>query len=36
MIAEDVAGGRRYRCNDFELDEDFDDLVFTVVRPTSG
>jgi hypothetical protein len=36
MIAEDITGGRRYRCNDFELDEDFDDLVFTVVRPTSG
>jgi hypothetical protein len=32
MIAEDIAGGRRFRCNDFELDEDFDDLVFTVVR----
>jgi hypothetical protein len=32
MIADDIPGGRRYCCNDFELDEDFDDLVFTVVR----
>lgn len=32
MIAEDIPGGRRYRCNDFELDDDFDDLVFTVLK----
>lgn len=32
MIAEDIPGGRRYRCNDFELDDDFEDLVFTVVK----
>lgn len=32
MIAEDIPGGRRYRCNDIELDEDFDDMVFSVVR----
>lgn len=31
MIATDIVGGRRYLCNDFELDDDFDDLVFTVV-----
>lgn len=31
MIASDIPGGRRYLCNDFELDDDFDDLVFTVV-----
>ena len=33
MIAEGIPGGRRYHCqNDFELDEDFDDLVLTVVK----
>jgi hypothetical protein len=36
MIAEDIPGGRRYRCNDFELDEDFDDLVFSVVVSRSA
>src|SRR5262249_15796808 len=36
MIAEDIPGGRRYRCNDFELDEDFDDLVFSVVRSSGA
>jgi hypothetical protein len=35
MIAEDIPGGRRYRCNDFELDDDFDDLVFSVVKDVS-
>ena len=30
MIVEEIDGGRRYRCNDFELDDDFDDVVFTV------
>jgi hypothetical protein len=30
MWVESIAGGRRYHCNDFELDDDFDDLVFTV------
>lgn len=33
MIATDIPGGRRYSCNDFEPDDDFDDLVFTVTRP---
>jgi hypothetical protein len=32
MVAADIPGGRRYSCNDFELDDDFDDLVFTVTR----
>lgn len=32
MVNEEIPGGRRYRCNDFELDEDFDDLVFTVIK----
>jgi hypothetical protein len=32
MVASDIPGGRRYACNDFELDDDFDDLVFTVTR----
>jgi hypothetical protein len=35
MIAEDIPGGRRYHCNDFESDEDFDDLVFSVVRASN-
>ncbi len=34
MVATDIPGGRRYSCNDFELDDDFDDLVFTVTRPS--
>lgn len=34
MIAEECDGGRRYRCNDFEMDDDFDDLVFSVKRKT--
>jgi hypothetical protein len=32
MIAEDIAGGRRYLCNDFDFDDDFDDLIFTVKK----
>lgn len=32
MIAEEIAGGRRYRCNDFDFDDDFDDLIFTVKK----
>jgi hypothetical protein len=32
MIAEDILGGRRYRCNDFEPDADFDDIIFRVER----
>ncbi len=30
MWFEDIPGGRRYHCNDFELDDDFNDIVFTV------
>lgn len=36
MIAMDIPGGRRYLCNDFELDDDFDDLVFTVVTDNAA
>jgi len=25
-------GSRRYRCNDFDPDEDFDDLIFSVIK----
>lgn len=32
MIASDIPGGKRYHCNDFALDDDFDDLVFTVIK----
>jgi hypothetical protein len=32
MVATDIPGGRRYSCNDFEMDDDFDDLLFTVTR----
>lgn len=32
MIAEEIPEGRRYRCNDFQLNDDFNDIVFTVVR----
>jgi hypothetical protein len=36
MVVKEIPGGRRYHCNDFELDEDFDDLVFSVVRGGAG
>ena len=32
MIVEELPHGRRYRCNDGEPDEDFDDLVFRLER----
>jgi hypothetical protein len=32
MYAEEIEGGRRYYCNDFTPDDDFNDLIFTVVR----
>jgi hypothetical protein len=32
MIVEELPTGRRYRCNDGEADDDFDDLVFRVER----
>jgi hypothetical protein len=32
MWFEEIDQGRRYHCNDFELDDDFDDIIFTVVR----
>src|SRR2546423_5816857 len=32
MMAEEIPGGRRYRCNDFQLNDDFNDIVFSVVR----
>ena len=34
MVVEEMADGRRYHCNDFELDDDFDDIVFTVKQVT--
>lgn len=32
MIIEEIPNGRRYRCNDGEPDEDFDDLVFRIEK----
>lgn len=32
MIVTEIPDGRRYACNDFEPDDDFDDLVFSVQR----
>lgn len=32
MIVEEIKNGRRYRCNDGEPDEDFDDIIFTVQK----
>ena len=32
MIVEEIENGRRYRCNDWHPDENFDDIVFTVQR----
>lgn len=31
MIVEETAFGRRYRCNDGRADDDFDDLIFTLL-----
>jgi hypothetical protein len=36
MYVAEIEGGRRYFCNDFTPDEDFNDLVFTVVRVSDG
>ncbi|MDB2614404.1 hypothetical protein N9Y92_04545 [Chlamydiales bacterium] len=35
MLIDPIEGGRRYRCNDGEPDEDFDDIIFTVKNLTS-
>lgn len=32
MYSEDIPNGKRYFCNDGEEDEDFDDIIFTVIR----
>jgi hypothetical protein len=32
MMVEEIPDGRRYRCNDGEPDDDFDDLVFRIER----
>lgn len=32
MIVEEIPNGRLYRCNDGAMDEDFDDIVFTLER----
>jgi hypothetical protein len=32
MKVEEIENGRRYRCNDWHPDENFDDIVFTVQR----
>jgi hypothetical protein len=34
--AVEIEGGKRYFCNDFTPDDDFDDLIFTVVRKGAG
>lgn len=37
MIVEQIPNGRRYRCNDWTPDDDFDDLIFTIhVFPASS
>jgi hypothetical protein len=36
MIIEEVENGHRCRCNDFELDDDFCDIVFTVEKSVSA
>jgi len=32
MIPENIQNGRRYRCNDFQPNDDFDDIIFRVER----
>jgi hypothetical protein len=36
MLVEEIENGRRYRCNDGEPDEDFDDIIFTVQNLGQG
>jgi hypothetical protein len=31
MVVDTIAGGRRYRCNDGDPDDDLDDLVFVIM-----
>jgi len=35
MIVEEIENGKRYRCNDGEPDEDFNDIIFTVQKEIS-
>lgn len=35
MIVEEIENGRRYKCNDWHPDENFDDIVFTVQKLNS-
>ena len=30
MLVEEIAAGRRYKCNDGQPDDDFDDLIFRI------
>lgn len=32
MIVEMIDGGKRYRCNDGYMDENFDDIIFTIKK----
>jgi hypothetical protein len=32
MMIDNLNNGKRYYCNDFELDDDFNDIVFTVTK----
>ncbi len=32
MYSEDIPNGKRYFCNDGDLDDDFNDIIFTVTR----
>jgi len=35
MIVENIENGKRYHCNYFELNDDFDDIIFTVTKSAS-
>jgi hypothetical protein len=32
MVVEEIVGGRRYRCNDGEPDDDLNDVVFAITK----
>ena len=32
MIIEEIPNGKRYYCNDYEANDDFDDIIFTVIK----
>ncbi len=32
MLVDEIENGRRYRCNDYQPNDDFDDIIFTIKK----